>query len=120
QAVYESAYLTITSAASGERLVSLVSTWQAPLRDVQIHGFALLMIFGVSQRIFHHFYGLPKINERLGLIGLALINAAVVGEIAGLLLMKTAGQAWAALWYGSVLLLTVTSAVVVRSWHIFS
>jgi hypothetical protein len=87
---------------------------------VQIHGFALLMIFGVSQRIFHHFYGLPKINERLSLIGLALINAAVVGEIAGLLLMKTAGQAWAALWYGSVLLLTVTSAVVVRSWHIFS
>lgn len=120
QAVYESVYLTVTAAANGERLVSLVSTWQAPLRDLQIHGFAMLMIFGVSQRIFHHFYGLPKANERLSLIGLALINAAIVGEIAGLLLMKAAGHAWAALWYGSVLLLTGTSAVLVKSWHIFS
>ncbi|HQU44470.1 MAG TPA: hypothetical protein PK867_16740, partial [Pirellulales bacterium] len=56
QAPYESVYLSVTAAARGERLVSLVSTWQAPLRDVQIHGFAMLMIFGVSQRIFHHFY----------------------------------------------------------------
>ena len=120
QAVYESIYLTVTAAADGERLVSLVSTWQAPLRDVQIHGFAMLMIFGVSQRIFHHFYGLPKINERLSLIGLTLINAAICGEIGGLLLMKTAGHAWAVLWYGSVLLLLCTSALLVRSWHIFA
>lgn len=120
QAVYESVYLTVTAAASGPRLVALVSTWQAPLRDIQIHGFAMLMIFGVSQRIFHHFYGMPKINERLSLIGLALVNAAIAGEIAGLLLMKSAGHAWAALWYGSVLLLLGTSAVLVKSWHIFS
>lgn len=120
QAVYESVYLTVTSAAGGERLVSLVSTWQAPLRDIQIHGFAMLMIFGVSQRIFHHFYGLPKINERLSLIGLTLIDAAIVGEIAGLMLMKIVGHAWAALWYGSVLLLLGTSVLLVRSWHIFS
>ncbi|HVA49874.1 MAG TPA: DUF1858 domain-containing protein [Pirellulales bacterium] len=120
QAPYESVYLSVTAAARGERLVSLVSTWQAPLRDVQIHGFAMLMIFGVSQRIFHHFYGLPKANERLSLIGLALINAAIAGEIAGLLLMKTAGHAWAALWYGSVLLLLGTSALLVKSWHVFS
>ncbi|HET6882347.1 MAG TPA: DUF1858 domain-containing protein [Pirellulales bacterium] len=120
QAIYESVYLTATAAASGERLVALVSTWQAPLRDVQIHGFAMLMIFGVSQRIFHHFYGLPKINERLSLVGLSLVNAAIVGEIAGLLLMKTAGHAWAALWYGSVLLLLGTSALLVKSWHVFA
>ena len=80
----------------------------------------MLMIFGVSQRIFHHFYALPKTNERLSLAGLTLVNAAIAGEIAGLLLMKTAGHAWAALWYGSVLLLLATTAVLVRSWHIFS
>jgi hypothetical protein len=120
QAVYESVYLTATAAASGERLVSLVSTWQAPLRDVQIHGFAMLMIFGVSQRIFHHFYGLPKINERLSLVGLSLVNAAIAGEIAGLILMRTAGHAWAALWYGSVLLLLGTAALLIKSWHIYA
>lgn len=120
QAVYESVYLTVTSTVSGDELLSLVSTWQAPLRDIQIHGFAMLMIFGVSQRIFHHFYGLPKINERLSLIGLALINAAIVGEIAGLLAMKTLGHAWAALWYGSVLTLLVAAAVLVKSWHLYS
>jgi hypothetical protein len=120
QAIYESVYLTATAAAGGQRLVSLVSTWQAPLRDAQIHGFALLMIFGVSQRIFHHFYGLPRVNERLSLIGLALLNTAIAGEIAGLVLMKTAGHAWAALWYVSVLMLAGTAAVLVKSWRIFS
>ncbi|HWB09618.1 MAG TPA: DUF1858 domain-containing protein [Pirellulales bacterium] len=120
QAVGEGVYLTVTAAARGERLVSLVSTWQAPLRDVQIHGFAMLMIFGVSQRIFHHFYGLPKIDERLSLVGLALVNAAIVGEVAGLLLMKSAGHVWAALWYASVLVLAGTSAVLVKSWQFFS
>lgn len=120
QAVYESVYLTVTATASGEQLVSLVSTWQSPLRDIQIHGFAMLMIFGVSQRIFHHFYGLPSVNERWSLVGLALLNTAIAGEVGGLLLMKIAGHGWAALWYGSVLLLAGASAVLVSSWHVFS
>ena len=120
QAVYEGVYLTVTASATGERLVSLVSTWQAPLRDIQIHGFAMLMIFGVSQRIFHHFYGLPRVNEPLSLIGLALLNTAIAGEVAGLVLIKTAGHAWAGLWYGSVLLLTGGSAILVRNWSVFS
>src|SRR5262249_25616841 len=47
-AVYESAYLAATLFASGPQLIALVATWQAPLRDIQIHGFALLMILGVS------------------------------------------------------------------------
>lgn len=120
QAVYESVYLTVTAGVGGERLVSLASVWQAPLRDMQIHGFAMLMIFGVSQRIFHHFYGLPKPNERLSLVGLALLNVAVVGEVAGLLLMKSAGGAGTALWYSSVVTLALTAAAMVKSWRIFS
>src|SRR5262249_25351701 len=53
QAVYESVYLAATLRATGQGLIDLVATWQAPLRDLQIHGFALLMILGVSQRLFH-------------------------------------------------------------------
>lgn len=120
QAVYEGVYLTITSTVRGEELVALVSTWQAPLREMQIHGFALLMILGVSQRLFHHFYGLPVAGSRLSLTMLTVLNAAVAGEAAGLVLMKTVGHAWAALWYGSMLALAAATAVLVKSWGIFS
>jgi hypothetical protein len=120
QAIYEGVYLTATLSASGEGLVTLVSTWQAPLRDLQIHGFALLMILGVSQRVFHHFYGLPAPPARLSLVLLPILNAAVGGEALGLVLMRLASPAWAALWYASAIVLAVATAALVASWRIFS
>jgi hypothetical protein len=120
QAVYETVYLAATLPAEGSDLVRLVATWQAPLRDVQIHGFALLMILGVSQRLFHHFYGLPRPRERVALVALPLLNAAVVGEALGLVLMRLSGHAWATLWYASVLLLAGTAIVLVCGWRLFS
>jgi hypothetical protein len=121
QAVGEAAYLSATLAASGrEELLALVATWQAPLRDLQIHGFALLMILGVSQRLFHHVYGLPAASPRLSLAALACLNAAVAGEAVGLVLMRAGGHAWAALWYASVLLLAGTVVLLVRDWRLFS
>jgi hypothetical protein len=120
QAVYETAYLAATLAATGPDLVRLVATWQAPLRDIQIHGFALLMILGVSQRLFHHFYGLPAPNPRTSLVALVGLNAAVLGEVFGLVLMRASGHAWAALWYASVLVLTGTTIVLVVGWRLFS
>lgn len=120
QAVYEAVYLTATLSAPAETLVELVATWQAPLRDMQIHGFALLMILGVSQRAFHHFYGLPEPNARLSKALLPVLNAAVAGEILGLVLMRTAGPGWAALWYLSVLVLLAACAALVLNWRIYS
>src|SRR5262249_53364697 len=44
QAITEAFYLAATLAAAGpEQLLSLVATWQGALREMQIHGFALLM-----------------------------------------------------------------------------
>jgi hypothetical protein len=120
QAVYETVYLAATLAATGTDLVRLVATWQAPLRDLQIHGFALVMILGVSQRLFPHFYGLPEGGRRTGWFALFALNAAVAGEVAGLVLMRTSGHAWAALWYASVLVLAGTAAVLVLGWRLFS
>src|SRR5262249_34232174 len=121
QAGYEAVYLAATlSAANREQLLELVSTWQGPLREIQIHGFALVMILGVSQRMFHYFYGFPAANPRASLAALGALNVAVVGEVAGLLLMRTAGHAWAGLWYGAILLLAVTVVLLVRPWRIFS
>ena len=120
QAVYESVYLTATFFSSGDELTNLVATWQAPLRDTQIHGFATLIILGVSQRIFHHFYALPEPSARRSLLILPLLNAAVIGEVMGLVLMRTAGRGWAGLWYASVILLAGCVLILLKDWRIFS
>lgn len=121
QAGYEAVYLAATLACtSRDELVSLVATWQAPLRDIQIHGFALLMILGVSQRFFHNFYGFPAPNRRVSRMALVALNLAVIGEAGGLILMRTAGHAWAALWFTSVLLLTTAAAWLVGGWRLWS
>jgi hypothetical protein len=121
QAAYETVYLAATlAAADRERLIGLVATWQAPLRDIQIHGFALLMILGVSQRVFHHFYGLPAPSPRVSRAALTLLNAGIFGEVVGLVLMRTAGHAWALLWLGSVALLGAAVVWLLCDWRIWS
>jgi hypothetical protein len=121
QAGYEAVYLAATLATrDADQFVSLVATWQAPLRDIQIHGFALLMILGVSQRFFHAFYGFPASNPRRSLLCLVGLNTAVIGEVLGLVLLRTAGHAWAGLWYGAALLLTVSAAILVHDWRLLS
>jgi hypothetical protein len=120
QAVGEAWYLAATLAAAERRqLLGLIVTWQGALRDVQIHGFALLMILGVSQRLFHNLYGFPAPSRRLSLAALVCLNVAVVGEAAGLVRMHTAGRAWAGLWYASALLLTAAVVALVCNWRIF-
>jgi hypothetical protein len=120
QAVFEALYLQATlAAATREEQLALVRTWQGALREMQIHGFALLMILGVSQRILHHFYGLPRPSGRLAALMLVCLNLAVAGEVAGLVLMGGAGHAWAAVWYASVLLLAASVAALAWDWSVF-
>lgn len=119
QAVFEAIYLRATLEAPGrEELLSLVATWQAPLRDIQIHGFALLMILGVSQRVLHHFYGLPAPSRQVSLFALAVLNLAIVGEVVGLVLMRES-RAWAGLWYGSTVLLAGAVVTLLWNWRVF-
>jgi hypothetical protein len=121
QAVCESVYLAATLQASGrDELIALVATWQGALRDVQVHGFAMLMILGVSQRIFHQFYGLPVPSRRLSLVALVCLNGAILGEVTGLVMHRASGPVWIGLWYASVLVLAVTVAVLIWNWGIFS
>jgi hypothetical protein len=121
QAIYDAVYFGMTAWITERAvLVDLVAGWQGSLREIQIHGFALLMILGVSQRLFPHFYGLPAPNPRLAAAALVALNVAVVGESTGLVLMHYAGHAWAALWYASVLLLAGSVLALVRGWHLFA
>jgi hypothetical protein len=120
QAVAEAVYLAATLAvASREELLALVATWQGAIRDAQIHGFALLMILGVSQRILHHFYGFPAASRGLSLAALVCLNFAVMGEIAGLVLMRGTSGTWAGLWYTGVLLLTGAVVALLWNWRVF-
>jgi hypothetical protein len=120
QAVAEAVYLAATlSASSRDELLALVATWQGAIRDAQTHGFALLMILGVSQRLLHHFYGLPAPTRRWSLAALVCLEVGVTGEIAGLVLMRGASGAWAALWYGSVLLLSGAVVALLWNWRVF-
>jgi hypothetical protein len=121
QAVYELLYLQATLAAADRAaLLRLVATWQGALREIQIYGFAGLMILGVSQRAFHPFFGLPEPSKRLSRVVLVSWNAAVIAQAAGLILMRTAGHAWAALWYMGVLVLAGCALALLRNWRIFS
>jgi hypothetical protein len=121
QAVYDAVYLAATLNAVGrEELLVLVQQWQAPLREIQIHGFATFMILGVSQRLFHFFYGTPAPNDRLSRWVLPMVNFAIIGEVIGLMLMSARGHAWAGLWYGSSILFAVAIVTLVMNWRIFS
>jgi hypothetical protein len=121
QACYETVYLTATlSAASQKELLGLVATWQAPLREIQIYGFVLLMILGVSQRIFHNFYGFPEPSRPKSALALVCLNLAVAGEAAGLVLRRLVDPAWAALWYASVWLLAGAVVMLLWDWRVFS
>jgi hypothetical protein len=120
QAVAEAVYLAATlAAANREELLALVGTYQGAIRAMQIHGFALLMILGVSQRVLHHFYGFPAPSRRLSLAALVCLDLAVTGEIAGLVLMREGGRAWAGLWYASALLLSGSVAALLWNWRVF-
>lgn len=71
---------TTMTAATREQLLWYVGTYQAVLRDLQIHGLALFMILGVSMRLLPGAYGLPAISRRRAHAALLLLLAAVIGE----------------------------------------
>ncbi|MBZ0258451.1 NnrS family protein, partial [bacterium] len=121
QGVYSGLLFWATAVAQNdEQLLHVISTWQAPLREIQIHGFATLMILGVSQRIFHNFYGLPKPSERKSKIAFVTLNIALIGNVVGFVLMRTSSHAWASLWYASILLMTSSIAFLLLNWKIYS
>jgi hypothetical protein len=72
-------WMTLT-AGNHDRLVEVISTYQAALRDVQVHGMALTMILGVSMKMLPGMFGLQRISHRRAMIALGLITLGVAGE----------------------------------------
>jgi hypothetical protein len=72
-------YTTLTAVGFTD-LLWYVATYQAPLRDMQIHGMALLAVLGVSVKVLPELLGVPGTGERRGWWAVAILNAAVAGE----------------------------------------
>ncbi|MEU4685370.1 NnrS family protein [Streptomyces xinghaiensis] len=74
-------WMTMTAADRAD-LLWYIATYQAPLRDMQIHGMALLMVLGLSSHLLPQMFGVPRTPERRARTALLLINAGVVIEVA--------------------------------------
>jgi hypothetical protein len=69
------------TAATTQDLLWHVATYQAPLRDLQVHGLALFMIFGVSLRMLPALFELPAVPARRAWWAFGVLTTAVVGEV---------------------------------------
>jgi hypothetical protein len=111
-------------AADRQALLWQVATYQAVLRDLQIHGFVLFMVLGVSIHILPRFYGTAEVTGRRARIAWSLLLGGVAGEVAFFLLYRFTGHhAFAALLLVPWAMLAVgalTVAAVFRPWRPFA
>jgi hypothetical protein len=77
------------TAVTQDQLVMRIATIDAPLRDIQLLGFAALIIAGVSQKFLPGVYGLPKpAKDRQPLI-FAVMNLSLVLNVLSYVLLLT-------------------------------
>jgi hypothetical protein len=87
---------TTMTAATREDLLWYVATYQAPLRDMQIHGMALLMVLGVSSRVLPQLFGVRPATPGRAWAAVALLNLAVLGEVVVFVAYRWSDQHWLA------------------------
>ena len=107
-------------APSREALLAQVATFQAPLRDLQIHGLALCMILAVSQRFFPPVLGTPETSPRRGWLGLVAIGTGLVLESTLFIALRFTGDhRWGAGLYLGWILLAVGVLTVAWPWRLW-
>jgi hypothetical protein len=121
QAIFGLWYVWVTMNAAGiAELTGYVSVFQAPLRDIQVHGLALFMILGVSMRIFPALFSLPRISDRRAWIGLGILTTAVLAEVGSFLLFRgTGNHGWAIALYSAWVLLAAGVVTVAGPWKLW-
>jgi hypothetical protein len=109
------------AAPDREALLAQVAVFQFPLRDLQIHGLAMMMIFGVSLRIAPGLFGAREPGRRLA-AGLWLpLQLAVAGEAAAFIaFLTTRNPRWAAAMAAATLLLAVSATLFVLNLKLFA
>ncbi len=108
------------AAPTAEALVRQVATWQFPLRDLQIQGLAMMMIFGVSLRAFPHWFGTPLPDQRRAhRLWLPLQLAVAVEVVSFVVAMATRAFAWMGLFAAATVALAACATLYVanlRTW----
>jgi hypothetical protein len=122
QAVGDTALLYATTAAPGrDALLGIVATWQAPLRDAQIHGFAMLMILGVGLRMFPALFGVESPSPRRTWACFVLLLTGIIGAMASHVAMRLAADPrWAVPRYASLLLVAGASIALTIRWGLWA
>jgi hypothetical protein len=111
---------TTMSAESPQELLWYVSTYQAPLRDLQIHGLSLFMILGVSMRVLPGLMRLPRVPHRRAWTALGVLTAAVIGESVLFVAYRwTAAPALAGALMVPWVLLAIGVAMVALPWRLW-
>ncbi len=122
QAVCDAGLLWLTSTApSAEVLISRVATFQAPLRDIQLHGFALLMILGVSQRFLPGMLGMGRVGQRASLLALGALTLGLLAEVGGFLgLRLERSPAWGLLLWTGAAAIAIAAGLLTLRMRVFS
>ncbi len=108
------------AAGSFPELLWYVSAYQAPLRDMQVHGLSLTMILGVNLRMLPPLFDLPTVSRRRAWMGLAMLSTAVIAEITLFITYRWTGHhVWAAVMWASWILLFASVAVIVWPWRLW-
>ncbi|HQY87031.1 MAG TPA: NnrS family protein [Tepidisphaeraceae bacterium] len=76
------------AAESPMEIVYYVSIYQPPLRNIQFHGTALLMIIGVAHRLLPNFYDIPRASNRTTWLALAICTSSVIVEGVFFIMMR--------------------------------
>ncbi|GAB3140746.1 hypothetical protein GCM10027290_12070 [Micromonospora sonneratiae] len=112
-------WMTMT-AGSHEEMLWYIATYQAPLRDLQIHGLGLLMILGLSSHLLPQLFGVARTSNRRVWTALVLINLAIVGEVVVFVWYRWVDDhRVAALLMVPWLMLAVGTAIMVWPWRLW-
>ncbi|MBI3857996.1 MAG: DUF1858 domain-containing protein, partial [Planctomycetes bacterium] len=86
-----------------ELLVRRVADFMGPYRNIQLLGFAGVMILGVGQRILPTAFGFREVGRRAGQGAFLLLAGGLILDVAGWILFRTTkAPGWAlASWMGS-------------------
>jgi hypothetical protein len=122
QAVYD-LFLLIATIGADDRdaLLHLVSTYQAPLRDMQIHGFGMLMVLGVGLYQFPALFGFVTPGPKLVRRCLFMVVLGIVAEAGFFIVMRLTGNhAWSGPMYGGMCLVASGSVALTFRWGLLA
>jgi NnrS protein len=100
-------------------LIMRIALIDGPLRDIQLLGFAALVIAGVSQRFVPHVYGLERPRDHRSLIFWMMNGSLILNIVSYLLLLRTHKVYFAIGLELAYLLMPVWAALLARQIGVF-